>query len=362
MALGWQVTSLKEMLSIGGRLLNKAKGGGVVRRQVLRRNQAKHFKWALCDWILDEIVNTKFIDVAQVANAARNMEILKHVIGLQELVSLVVRHGHMARDCPRNECKYSDHEYQNCPLHFDDKIRFANLLPLEMSEFNISLGGKLIQLMHTTMVPEQVKTMKIQAGVQVSRPGELRRHLQLWKCFGRLYFVVIVLDRNIDCGSDKSPGPDGFTFGFYRRYWDTIEKDVVDAVSYFFSVGMFPKGGNASFIALIPKMQDAKVVENYRPISLIGSVYKIIAKILANHLVGVLGDLIHEVQSAFIANRQILDGPFILDELIHWCKSKKKQSMIFKVDFEKAYDSVRWDYLDDVLNKFGFGSKWRAWI
>ncbi|GJY45545.1 hypothetical protein Tco_0434608 [Tanacetum coccineum] len=48
------------------------------------------------------------------------------------------------------------------------------------------------------MVPEQVKTMKIQAGVQVSRQGELKRHLQLWKCFGRLYFIVIVLDRNID--------------------------------------------------------------------------------------------------------------------------------------------------------------------
>ncbi|GJW59701.1 RNA-directed DNA polymerase, eukaryota [Tanacetum coccineum] len=146
------------------------------------------------------------------------------------------------------------------------------------------------------------------------------------------------------------------------RYWDTIKNDVVDAVSYFFNVGMFPKGGNASFIALIPKMQDARVVKDFRPISLIGSVYKIIVKILANHLVGVLGDLIHEVQSAFIANRQILDGPFILDELIHWCRSKNKQAMIFKVDFEKAYDSVRWDYLDDVLNKFGFGSKWRKWI
>ncbi|GJZ32100.1 hypothetical protein Tco_0577536 [Tanacetum coccineum] len=59
------------------------------------------------------------------------------------------------------------------------------------------IGEKLIQLMHTTMVSEQVKIMKIQAGVQVSRPGELRRHLQLWKCFGRLYFVVIVYVRNI---------------------------------------------------------------------------------------------------------------------------------------------------------------------
>nr|GEW41213.1 RNA-directed DNA polymerase, eukaryota [Tanacetum cinerariifolium] len=98
-----------------------------------------------------------------------------------------------------------------------------------------------------------------------------------------------------DCSTDKSLEPDGFTFGFYRRYWDTIKKDVVDAVFYFFTVGTFPKGGNASFIALIPKMQDAKVVKDYRPISLIGSMYKIIAKILANHLVGVLGDLVNEV-------------------------------------------------------------------
>ncbi|GKF13228.1 hypothetical protein Tco_0054690, partial [Tanacetum coccineum] len=59
------------------------------------------------------------------------------------------------------------------------------------------IGGKLIQLMHTTMVPDQVKIMKIQAGVQVSRPRELRRHLQLWKRFGRHYFIVIVLDKNI---------------------------------------------------------------------------------------------------------------------------------------------------------------------
>nr|GEV41831.1 RNA-directed DNA polymerase, eukaryota [Tanacetum cinerariifolium] len=165
-----------------------------------------------------------------------------------------------------------------------------------------------------------------------------------------------------DCGSDKSPGPDGFTFGFYRRFWDIIEFDVVEAVYHFFTFGSFPKGGNASFIALIPKLHDARVVKDFRPFCLIGSVYKIVAKILANRLVEILGDLVHEVQSAFIANRQILDGPFILDELIHWCKSKKMQSMLFKVDFEKAYDSVRWDYLDDILNKFGFGLKWRMWI
>nr|GEV32393.1 RNA-directed DNA polymerase, eukaryota [Tanacetum cinerariifolium] len=121
-------------------------------------------------------------------------------------------------------------------------------------------------------------------------------------------------------------------------------------------------GCNSSFIALIPKIPYANVVKDFRPICLIGCIYKIIAKILTNRLINVLGDLVNEVQSAFVANRQILDGLFILNELFQWCKTKKKQTLIFKVDFEKAYDSVRWDFLDEVLCKFGFGEKWRKWI
>nr|GEW17485.1 RNA-directed DNA polymerase, eukaryota, reverse transcriptase zinc-binding domain protein [Tanacetum cinerariifolium] len=117
-----------------------------------------------------------------------------------------------------------------------------------------------------------------------------------------------------DCGIDKSPGPDGFTFGFYRRSWNLIENDVYDVVKYFFTYGVIPKGCNSSFIALIPKIPDANTVKDFRPISLIGSLYKIVAKILANHLVGVLRDIVNEVQSTFIVGRQILDGPFILNE------------------------------------------------
>ncbi|GJS95051.1 hypothetical protein Tco_0802019 [Tanacetum coccineum] len=74
-----------------------------------------------------------------------------------------------------------------------------------------------------------------------------------------------------ECGTDKSPGPDGFTFGFYRKFWTTIEKDVFAAVTHFFTYGDIPKGCNSSFIALIPKVRDANLVKDFRPICIIGT-------------------------------------------------------------------------------------------
>nr|GFA57198.1 RNA-directed DNA polymerase, eukaryota [Tanacetum cinerariifolium]GFA72442.1 RNA-directed DNA polymerase, eukaryota [Tanacetum cinerariifolium] len=121
-------------------------------------------------------------------------------------------------------------------------------------------------------------------------------------------------------------------------------------------------GCNSSFIVLIPKTQNAKTVKDFCPTSLIGSLYKIIAKILANRLSSVIPDLISDVQSTFISNRHVLDGPFILNERLSWCKYKTLKAMVFKVDFEKDFVSIRWDYLDDVLKSFGFGDKWRGWI
>nr|GFB83274.1 RNA-directed DNA polymerase, eukaryota [Tanacetum cinerariifolium] len=151
---------------------------------------------------------------------------------------------------------------------------------------------------------------------------------------------VLDLDRNIssdeiraavwDCGENKSPGPDGYTFEFFRRSWNVIV--------------------------------DAKLVTDFRPISLIGSVYKVVTKILANRLATVISDLVSNTQSAFVAKRQILDGPFILNEVLSWCKRKRKQALVFKVNYAKAYDSVRWDFLLDIIHAFGFGSRWCMWI
>nr|GEX82393.1 RNA-directed DNA polymerase, eukaryota [Tanacetum cinerariifolium] len=153
-----------------------------------------------------------------------------------------------------------------------------------------------------------------------------------------------------------------FLMGFGKQIQDCIGSDFCEAVEYFFVNSSFPKGCNSSFVALIPKVMDAKFVNDFRPISLIGSVYKVVTKVLANRLAPVIADLISDTQSAFVAGRKILDGPFILDEFLHWCKRKNKKAMFFKVDFAKAYDSIRWDYLLEVLEAFGFGRTWCNWI
>ncbi|GJR76959.1 RNA-directed DNA polymerase, eukaryota [Tanacetum coccineum] len=183
---------------------------------------------------------------------------------------------------------------------------------------------------------------------------------------------VVDMDRSVsrdeirmavwNCGENKSPRPDGYTFEFFRKYWRFVEPDFCAAVKHFFENGSFPKGCNSSFIALILKVTDAKFVTDFRPISLIGCIYKVVTKVLAIRLATVISDLVSDTQSAFVANRQILDGPFLLNELLTWCKKKKKQVMFFKVDFAKAYDSVRWDYLLDVLQEFGFSPNWCRWI
>ncbi|GJS16144.1 putative RNA-directed DNA polymerase, eukaryota, reverse transcriptase zinc-binding domain protein [Tanacetum coccineum] len=142
-----------------------------------------------------------------------------------------------------------------------------------------------------------------------------------------------------DCGSDKAPGPDGYNFAFLKRYWDIFKQGIFEFVSTFLNSKKMPSGANSSFITLIPKITNPIHIKDYRPISLIGIHYKSIAEILANRLSVVIDKLISHEQTAFIKGRQILDGPLILSELIEWYKKRKKKMLLFKVNFEKAFDT-----------------------
>ncbi|XP_035831848.1 uncharacterized protein LOC118480940 [Helianthus annuus] len=101
---------------------------------------------------------------------------------------------------------------------------------------------------------------------------------------------------------------------------------------------------------------------DFRPISLIGVINKVIPKVLVNRLKGVLGRLISEHQSAFLAGRNIMDGPLVLNEILSWLKKYKRCGMFFKVNIRKAYDSVNWAFLDSIMIQMNFPSRWRAWV
>jgi len=164
------------------------------------------------------------------------------------------------------------------------------------------------------------------------------------------------------CDGSKSPGPDGFNFNFIKNSWEVIKEEVMSAMAAFYASGYIPKGYNASFLALVPKVRDPVMLEQYRPISLVGAMYKIISKVLAERLKKVLPSIIDESQSAFLKDRGILDSVLLVNEAIEDLRRRGRSGLCLKVDFEKAYDSVSWAFLYDMLQKLGFHSKWIAWI
>lgn len=119
-----------------------------------------------------------------------------------------------------------------------------------------------------------------------------------------------------DCDSYKSSGPDGITFGFIKEFWDMLKIDVMRFLVEFHRNGKLAKGINSTFIALIPKVDNPQRLNDFRPISLVGSLYKILAKVLANRLRLVIGSVISESQSTFIKGRQILDGILVANEAV----------------------------------------------
>jgi len=137
---------------------------------------------------------------------------------------------------------------------------------------------------------------------------------------------------------------------------------MIKAIHSLYEEGFIPRGCNASFITLIPKRKNPSTLNDYRPISLVGCMYKVIAKILANRLKGVLPKVIDKHQAAFLSGRGLLDSILIANETVDFLRKNKLQGVIVKVDFEKAYDSVDWDFLMYMMNRLGFRPKWINWI
>ncbi|WKA08253.1 hypothetical protein VitviT2T_025991 [Vitis vinifera] len=124
----------------------------------------------------------------------------------------------------------------------------------------------------------------------------------------------------------------------------------------------FLKSLNNTFLVLIPKKGGAEDIGDFRPISLLGRLYKLLAKVLANRLKKVIGKVVSPAQNAFVMGRRILDASLIANETIDLWQKRKEKGVICKLDIEKAYDSMNWQFLMKVLQKMGFGPKWLGWM
>jgi len=164
------------------------------------------------------------------------------------------------------------------------------------------------------------------------------------------------------CAMEKAPGPDGFPMSFYLAFWELIKEDILKTIQYFYEHQKFEKSLNATFIALIPKKVGASELKDFRPISLIGGIYKIVAKILAERLKKVVNNLVNKHQMAFIKGRQIMDAALIASECVDSRLKGAEAGLMCKLDIEKAYDHVNWRFLLNTLSQMGFGEKWLKWI
>ena len=167
---------------------------------------------------------------------------------------------------------------------------------------------------------------------------------------------------HFDMSGDKAPSPDGFTTTFWQCNWDIVKEDILSLFREFHANGRFVRSLNTIFLVLVPKKVGAEDLKDYRPISLVGSLYKWIAKILSNRLKSVMGKLVNVARNAFVEGKQILDASLIANEVVDSIQKKKERGVLCVLDIEKAYDNISWSFIIRILKRMRFGAKWVEWI
>lgn len=168
--------------------------------------------------------------------------------------------------------------------------------------------------------------------------------------------VIFVMD------GAKAPSPNWFSMFFYQECQETIKDDIMKMFNEFFKKGVTSKAMRSTFIVLVPKTKRARSLGDYRPISLVSSLYKIISKVLSSRLRGVMGWVISSTKSAFIQERQILGSILIANECTDSKWRNRGEGVVCKLDMEKAYNRVDWGFLFWVMGKKGFGNQWMSWM
>ena len=149
---------------------------------------------------------------------------------------------------------------------------------------------------------------------------------------------------------------------FWQFCWDIVKFEVMIFFAEFHHLDLFKRSLNATFIVLIPKKGSIEDLRDFQPISLVGSLYKLLTKGMANRLKRVVGRVVSNSQHACMEGRQILDVVLIANETLDSRLKSSNKGVICKLDIEKAYAHVNWKFLLVVMEKMGFGAKCVSWM
>jgi hypothetical protein len=162
--------------------------------------------------------------------------------------------------------------------------------------------------------------------------------------------------------SDGALGPDGFWFMFYQKFWLVIKEDFMALVRSFDKGDLNIDRINYARIILIPKEKGARSLKKFRPIGLINCSFKIFAKALNNRFEMVGDRLLAPNQTTFVKRGYILESIVSTHEIIHSSVKGGAKGLVLKLDYEKAYDTVDWGFLEEMLRARGFGPRWVSWV
>ena len=161
---------------------------------------------------------------------------------------------------------------------------------------------------------------------------------------------------------NKSPGSDGLTVEFYRKFWPKIGDFLVNSLNHSYEKGELSSSQKHSILSLIYKKGDPNNIENWRPISLLNIDYKIATRCLSKRLQKVLPDLISMDQQGYIKNRNICFNIRQIQDIIDYADLFEIDGVILFLDFKKAFDTVEHEFMLKTLQQFGFGDSFIKWI
>ena len=163
--------------------------------------------------------------------------------------------------------------------------------------------------------------------------------------------------------NNSAPGSTGFSYAFYKTFWADLKFFILNAANYSYSIRLLPESQRLGVISLLPKGNKPKDnLSNWRPITLLNCVYKLISGVIAERINSVLPDIVHSDQNGFVRGRYIGEGIRTVFDTLNFAKNNKKLGLLTLIDFEKAFDSISFKFIEKTLEFFNFGQYIKNWV